>query len=79
MRDSPAKLRKLMETLKQPYHDTYFRASNDILPEIAKGACKGWKRPAPECQMLLGQHAGMSVRQGYIGDCYLISAIGVLG
>ncbi len=25
------------------------------------------------------QHSGMSVRQGYIGDCYLISAIGVLG
>ena len=28
--------------------------------------------------VLLNENTSMSVRQGYIGDCYLISAIGVL-
>lgn len=39
---------------------------------------KGWKRPSAD-SVIIRDDSGMSVRQGQIGDCYLISAIGVLG
>lgn len=41
---------------------------------------KGWKRPTKTSVLMKGDLAsGMGVRQGSIGNCYLISAIGVLG
>ena len=61
------------------YSDSNFRASNDVIPPNVRGDVKGWKRPGPDSVILKDGHSSMSVRQGYIGDCYLISAIGVLG
>jgi hypothetical protein len=77
MNDSPAKMKKLAETLNQPYVDPTFDASNKSLPDNAKSECKEWTRPGSDA-VLINENAAMSVKQGYIGDCYLISAIGVL-
>lgn len=79
MRDSPLKLKKIRETMQGSFSDTHFRASNDIIPANVRGDVKGWKRPNPEAVILRDGQSSMNVRQGYIGDCYLISAIGVLG
>lgn len=65
--------------MQGPFSDSSFRASNDIIPQNARADVKGWKRPGPQTVILRDGHSSMSVRQGYIGDCYLISAIGVLG
>ena len=79
MRDSPAKLKKLKETMSTIYTDPDFRANNDIIPANSRSDLKGWKRPSPDSAVMKEGHIGMNVRQGMIGDCYLISAIGVLG
>lgn len=79
MKDSPAKFAKLKETITTEYTDPDFRAGNDVLPAESRGECKGWKRPSADSQAILPGNSGMAVRQGMIGDCYLISAIGSLG
>ena len=50
-----------------------------MIPDNVRGDVKGWKRPSSDSVIMKQEDAGMSVRQGQIGDCYLISAIGVLG
>lgn len=69
----------MKETLTTDYIDQSFSASDQSLPPNIKSQCKGWKRPSPDSVVLKDGKAGMSVRQGSIGDCYLISAIGALG
>lgn len=78
MRDSPLKFQKINETVTC-YTDSDFRANNDVIPPDVRGDVKGWKRPTKGSVVFKDQETGMSVRQGMIGDCYLISAIGVLG
>ena len=36
MKDSPIKMQKLVETLKQPYTDQLFDASSKFLPDNAR-------------------------------------------
>ena len=53
--------------------------SNNILGSLA-GIVFDWKRPDPREKFICG--SGMSpddVKQGKIGDCYLISSFAVLG
>ncbi len=51
-----------------------------MIPSEARSVVKGWKRPGKNCVIMKNElNSGMEVRQGMIGDCYLISAIGVLG
>jgi hypothetical protein len=38
-----------------------------------------WRRPAPKEELIKGTISAYDVRQGDIGDCYLISSLGVLG
>jgi len=40
MKDSPLKMKKLIESLKQPFTDQTFEASNKNLPDNARGECK---------------------------------------
>jgi hypothetical protein len=40
MNDSLAKMKKLVETLNQPYADPTFEASSKTLPDEAKPECK---------------------------------------
>jgi hypothetical protein len=40
MNDSLAKMKKLVETLNQPYVDPTFEASSKTLPSEAKSECK---------------------------------------
>lgn len=79
MRDSPLKFQKMKETLTSDYSDSSFPASNSILPSNISAECRGWKRPSTDSVIMKEGTSAMSVRQGSIGDCYLISAIGVLG
>ena len=79
MRDSPKKFMKMKETLTTDYIDHGFSAGDQNLPPNVKAQCKGWKRPSTDSVVLKDGKSGMSVRQGSIGDCYLISAIGALG
>ena len=79
MRDSPAKFKKMKETLTSLFTDTSFSANNDNLPPFARPECRGWRRPSADSVIVRDAKTTMSVRQGNIGDCYLISSIGVLG
>ena len=79
MKDGPVKFKKMKETLTTEFTDNDFRANNDVIPSEVRGEVKGWKRPSADSVIVKDKESGMAVRQGYIGDCYLISAIGVLG
>lgn len=80
MHDSLLKYQKLKETLNgAEYTDNEFKGNNDVLPSDARGECRGWVRPSADSVVFKDGESGMNVRQGSIGDCYLISAIGVLG
>jgi hypothetical protein len=48
MRDSPAKLKKMKESLTSAFTDGTFSATNDILPANARPECRGWRRPSAD-------------------------------
>ncbi len=53
-------------------------AGDDILDRL-KSNVSGWRRPKKEEQLVSGGFSPYDVKQGAIGDCYLISSMGVLG
>jgi hypothetical protein len=60
--------------------DGSFKNNNDIIPAESRSMVRGWGRPSKGSYVFNNDpNTSMCVRQGMIGDCYLISAIGVLG
>jgi hypothetical protein len=80
MRDSPAKLKKMLDTYKGNnfYSDPIFKADKVILPEDIRTQCRNFSRPQVESFLMDDSDGAFDVRQGAIGNCYLISAIGIL-
>lgn len=39
----------------------------------------GWQRPSAKCEVIKGKIDVKDIKQGQVGDCYLISTLGVLG
>lgn len=56
-----------------------FKADKSILPEYLRNQCKGFTRPSADSYLMDESDISVDVKQGMIGDCYLISAIGILG
>lgn len=77
----PAGIQKIQALCKfnqSLYEDPDLPKDSYLDAELRK-VVKGWKRPPADMVLLAdGQGSGLKVAQGYIGDCYLISAIGVL-
>lgn len=48
MKDGPAKLKKLKQTIKTDYIDNDFRTVIDIIPNQVRSLVKGWKRPSKD-------------------------------
>ena len=80
MKDGPVKLKKLKQITTSDYIDPTFKTNMDVIPSEARNYVRGWKRPGKNSVVMKNDlNSGMQVRQGMIGNCYLISAIGVLG
>lgn len=80
MRDSPAKLKKMLDIYKagHPFADSSFKADKAILPEEIRTLCRGFVRPDADCFLIDDSETAFDVKQGAIGNCYMISAIGIL-
>jgi hypothetical protein len=80
MRDSPAKLKKMLDVFKSgnPFNDPNFKQDKSMLPAEIRSICRGFSRPDPDCFLVDDSDNAYDVRQGAIGNCYMISAIGIL-
>lgn len=80
MRDSPAKLRKMMDVYKvgNLFTDPNFKADKEILPADIRPLCRAFIRPTPDCFLMDDSDNSYDVKQGLIGNCYMISSIGIL-
>ena len=63
---------------KKLYEDTSFPRDYDSLGDL-EGKVSKWRRPSSKEVLIKGSISPFDVRQGEIGNCYLISALGVLG
>ena len=63
---------------KKKYTDPEFAADESTLGSLGTFAEK-WRRPRRGETLVKGEINGYDVKQGNIGDCYLISSMGVLG
>lgn len=63
--------KKLFEDVAFPRN---FNSLGDLEGKVAK-----WRRPSSKEVLVKGNISPYDVRQGKIGNCYLISALGVLG
>lgn len=60
------------------YEDKDFPHTSESLGTLASNVEK-WRRPTSKEVLIKGSISPYDVRQGNIGDCYLISSLGVLG
>lgn len=71
-------LEEFKKTSKQ-YTDETFVANNGILSDDMSSEKPKWRRPNPTAVLFKDTISPLDIRQGYIGDCYLMSAISVIG
>lgn len=60
------------------FEDTEFKRDSDWLGRFETNV-RRWRRPPTNSKLIDGDISPYDVRQGIIGDCYLISSLGVLG
>lgn len=63
---------------KEEFVDETFPKNSEVLGFLEKYVA-GWRRPTPSEVLFKGGISPEDVKQGSIGDCYLISSFGVLG
>jgi hypothetical protein len=63
---------------KKLFEDTTFPRNFDSLGDL-EGRVTKWRRPSSKEVLVKDSISPYDVRQGSIGNCYLISALGVLG
>lgn len=63
---------------KKLYEDSQFPRTVESLGDL-EGEVQKWRRPSSKEVLVKGNISPYDVRQGKIGNCYLISALGVLG
>lgn len=62
-----------------PFIDDEFDANSNSLGDKVKNKVKGWQRPGANCSVIKNNVEPKDIKQGKLGDCYLISTLGVLG
>lgn len=64
-----------------PYVDKQFIPSNDLVTtdKDLQSQIQKWIRPSTDCFLIDDTNTHNEVKQGNLGDCFLISAIGILG
>jgi hypothetical protein len=64
---------------KKQFTDENFVAGNGILSGEMANEVSKWRRPKPTAVLFKDSISPLDIRQGYIGDCYLMSAMSVAG
>ena len=64
---------------KKRYVDEVFTANEKVLGPGLGTHAKNWRRPKKSEMLVKGGFSPYDIKQGLIGDCYLISSMGVLG
>lgn len=80
-KDQVEKFKQLLKSLgrRNLYCDSEFPANENSLGETLASVVDSWRRPTPEEVLTKGGITADDVRQGLIGDCYLVSSFAVLG
>lgn len=69
---------KMLKNVKR-FKDQEFPGKEDVLGEFAQFVDKWESFPENKKQLIKGTMEARDVKQGKLGDCYFISALGVLG
>lgn len=63
---------------KKKFIDNDFPADQSILGSMS-AVVEKWRRPRRGETLVKGEFSAYDIKQGSIGDCYLVSSMGVLG
>lgn len=76
------KFLRIIEEFKKSakqFIDEDYPANNTCLSADMKSEVAKWHRPAADAVLFKDSISPMDIRQGYIGDCYLMSGMSVVG